>query len=417
MNNHVHENLFVQSKDCSHYDVTSICSCNCEVIQGPTDAILHQQSRFLIILDGKAKMNIQGTVYEIEKGSLVCVLPYQYTKIEAVEKELVFDLVVYNFELFNELIKVHLNFYNNDINLIKLFTKNNVVKCEESRFLEVIKIYDKLKSELGEESLNFQNKPKDNFSSIYISSQILELISIFSRQTSEKIVGCDEDVENNDYIFQYIYLNLSQNLTLKELSKIFYMSESGISSYIYNRTGYSYSDLLFNMKISRIENFLLYTDMTLDDISSILGYSDSSYISKLFTARTDCNISDFKKSYKNINAICKVKESDLSYKIVDYIYNNYYLDLSPVDLAKKFGINVTDLNFHLKYLVEKNFSCFLNYVRINKSLKMLIESDKSIEEISKYVGYDSVRSYNRNFKKYYNTNPSKFRQQILHTNI
>lgn len=417
MNKIKNENLFVQSKNCSHYDVSSICACNCELIKEHTDAILHQQSRFLIVLEGKAKMNIQGRVYDLERGCLISVLPYQYTKIEKVEKDLVFDLIVYNFELFNELIKVHLNFYNNDMDLIKIFTKNNLVKCSENRFLDVVNIYEKLKSELGEESLNFQNKPKDNFSSVYISSQILELISIFSRQNSGKVKNYQKETENNDYIFQYIYLNLSQNLTLKDLSKIFYMSESGISSYIYNRTGYSYSDLLFNMKISRIENFLLYTDMTLDDISSILGYSDSSYVSKIFTAKNDCNVSDFKKTYKNINTICKIKESGLSYKIVDYIYSNYYLDLNPADLAKKFGISVIDLNFHLKYLVEKSFSCFLNYVRINKSLKMLMEKDLSIEEISERVGYDSLRSYNRNFKKFYNTNPSKFRKQICHTNV
>ena len=46
------------------------------------------------------------------------------------------------------------------------------------------------------------------------------------------------------------------------------MSPSSISNYIMKMTGYNYSDLVFQMKIARIQNFLLYTDMTLDEIST-----------------------------------------------------------------------------------------------------------------------------------------------------
>lgn len=410
------EKFLLQTNQCSPYDVTSICSCDVELASEPTDAILHQQSRFWIILDGKAEINIQGRIYDVEKNSLVCIVPYQYTKIIKVEKPLVYSLVVFNFELFNELIKIHMNFYNEDINLIKLISVSNVVKCDDEKFEQVINIFEKLKDELGTESLNFQVKPKNNFTGVYVSSQILELISFFLRENKQKTKKELDSEENYSHIIQYIYMNLRQNITLKELSKIFFMSPSSISSYIMKMTGYNYSDLVFQMKIARIQNFLLYTDMTLDEISTFLRYADSSYVSKVFNSKADINISEYKKTYKKVNTICKIKESPVSYKVVDYIYNNYDLDLNIKDVSHKFGISALDVNYHLKFLVEKNFNCFLNYVRVNKSVQMLIDTDKPITEISKEVGYDNSRTYNRNFKKFYNTNPTDFRERVKNKN-
>ena len=405
------DNLTLQTNQCSSYDITSICSCDRELITSPTKPILHQQSRFLVIHQGKAKINIQGLSYELAQGCIVCVMPYQYSKIVDVKEELLYDLIIYNFQLFNSIIKGQLNFYNESINLVNLFTHSHVVRCDEKVFKDVTRICNNLREELGAESLNFEKKTKNKFSSIYVASQILEIISIFSRQKNEKIEKQDSE-ENMDQIFQYIYLNLGQNMTLEDLSKIFYMSQTSLSNYIYKRTGYSYSEIIFQMKISRIENFLLYTDMTLEEISSILGYSDSSYISKFFQSQKKFNIGDYKKTYKKISAISKMKENKISYQIVDYIYKYYYLDLTNLDLAKHFNISVFDVNFHLKYLVEKNFNCFLNYVRINKSVSSLLETDLLISEIGRKVGYDNIRSYNRNFKKYYKISPGKFREKF-----
>ena len=404
--------MILQSAICSNYDITSICSCNREVVTSPTSALLHQQSRFFIICEGVGKIKIQGSVYDLKKGSLVSILPYQYSEITEVSEPLLFDLVIYNFDLFNEIVKIHLNFFNEDISLIELFRKNNVTLCDNESFEDVHQIFCKLQNELGTESLNIENKRKHDFSGIFISAKILELISIFERQVSLMPKSVDSDYDHHDLIIQYIYLNLNGKTTLKDLSKIFYMSESAISSYIYNKTGLSYSDLVYQMKIARIKNFLIYTNMNLDELAEVLGYTDAAHISKAFTNETDQHISLYRRTYKKINRICKSKESKVSYEIVDYIFNNYYLDLHAANVAEKFNISVVDLNYHLKYLVEKNFDCFLNYVRINKSVKLLLDTNKSISSIANEVGYMTVRTYNRNFKRFYNINPAKFRQQV-----
>ena len=43
--------------------------------------------------------------------------------------------------------------------------------------------------------------------------------------------------------------------------------------------------------------------------------------------------------------------------------------------------------------------------------KLLKRTNMNILHISTYLGYDSIASFNRNFKKYFNTTPSDYRKE------
>ena len=61
---------------------------------------------------------------------------------------------------------------------------------------------------------------------------------------------------------------------------------------------------------------------------------------------------------------------------------------------------------------EKNFKNFLNFVRINKSTKLLLKTDMQITDIAFEVGYNTVKTFNRNFLKYQKMLPTEFRKNL-----
>ena len=61
-------------------------------------------------------------------------------------------------------------------------------------------------------------------------------------------------------------------MTLDKLSKQFYMSKSSISKYILDQTGVPFKELLNEMRITKTMNYLLYTDITLEELAMMLGY-------------------------------------------------------------------------------------------------------------------------------------------------
>ena len=145
------------------------------------------------------------------------------------------------------------------------------------------------------------------------------------------------------------------------------MSESSISNYITLTTGLSFFDLLNEMRVGKTINFLLYTNLTMEELAEILGFVDSSHISKVFAARIGMKANDFRKTYQNVYEMCNIKMTRDAYDIVAYIYRNYAEDLTPPEHGGPFHISIKELNTILLYQVEKNFPDFLNFVRVNRA--------------------------------------------------
>ena len=53
----------------------------------------------------------------------------------------------------------------------------------------------------------------------------------------------------------------------------------------------------------------------------------------------------------------------------------------------------------------------MNEHRMKHAARMLLETDKSIAEVAKAVGYESQSKFTAAFQKYYNTAPLKYKNQ------
>jgi len=57
----------------------------------------------------------------------------------------------------------------------------------------------------------------------------------------------------------------------------------------------------------------------------------------------------------------------------------------------------------------KSFFTFLNEYRISRACKLLIETDKQINEICYISGFESIPFFYRQFKKFKNCQPNAYR--------
>lgn len=128
---------------------------------------------------------------------------------------------------------------------------------------------------------------------------------------------------------------------------------------------------------------------------------------------------EYRKTYQKVNDICKVRESKKAYAVVSYIYRNYREDLSAKLVAREFQISAVELNRILIYQMERNFEDFLNFVRINRACELLLKTDNSIIDIAIEVGYNTVKSFTRNFLKLKVMTPGAFRRTVTlqHTGL
>lgn len=98
-------------------------------------------------------------------------------------------------------------------------------------------------------------------------------------------------------------------------------------------------------------------------------------------------------------------------RIVRYIYNNYKSKISLQDIARKEFLSSDYLSHEIKNNMGYGFKDFLNLTRVEESIKLLLDTDKSISEISDELGFSHIRYFNKHFKKHYKLTPLQYRKK------
>lgn len=96
-------------------------------------------------------------------------------------------------------------------------------------------------------------------------------------------------------IIQYIYEHYDEQLTLSYVSKLFNFNYHYLSSYFSSHNEEGFNEFLNKIRIKKACEFLN-QDIPISDISSMVGYSDQSYFSKVFKKFTGLTPSSFRKS-------------------------------------------------------------------------------------------------------------------------
>ncbi|WBW49349.1 helix-turn-helix domain-containing protein [Peptoniphilus equinus] len=372
----------------------------------PTKPLLHKEARFLFVTNGHAKIKIQNHLYTMKKGTLMALLPWQISEIVEVDEPVSYYLLVYKIDLVSTIIKQYLNINSETIEILDSLYASSAIEIPHGDMDSMNSYFVDMRNEIGIQPIDVDFERKE-FSSIYLIAKITELIIYYLRH-----IRIQEDMDKpfqSEDIFKYMYLNSSSNLSLESLSHIFFMSESSISKYIKTVTGLGFYELLNEMRLSKAHFLLLHTNMTLETIATILNYSNPSQLSKAFSSEYGMGTKQFRLSYSQMESFTTIRYDERGAKIIEYIYDNYADDIDIADISKIFEVTPIYANKLLKYLVEKNFVNFLNFLRVNRACELLRTSDRSIADIAILVGYSSVKTFNRNFLKFYDLTPSEFR--------
>lgn len=108
---------------------------------------------------------------------------------------------------------------------------------------------------------------------------------------------------------------------------------------------------------------------------------------------------------------------DLALKILDYIDRYYREPISNTMLAQRFHVSVG----HLGHLFTEEFGISpINYQisrRMSDAQWMLVQTDKSIHQISYEIGYDNPYHFTQLFTKHLGIHPKDYRKQFRNAPI
>ena len=419
----MYSELDLQLQMDKHYE---LCSFDVEYLEEPVKPVIHNIPKLLFFTEGIGKIRIYNKEFNIVPNTLLMIFPWEIVEIIQVEKPLAIMKISYN-SVFNNLILNSLNRYKKSKNnILSLIKKIPIVYFNKIEAKTIKNIFYEIKNEVGLESLSDfkpffdirkeENAVKDEFdlSTVYITNKLTELIILIAKKNIRDEKCANKKEEDDTNIVKYIYAHLNEKLTLNKLSVIFFMSESSISKYLEEVTGFMFNDLLRHMRISKALNLLVYTDLNIEEIAHLVGFVDGAHISNLCSKHLKMSPNKYREKYKDMYQIFNEKEQQLVSDVIKYIYENYTKELTINDVTEKFNITDTKLNKILMSYSGKRFIEFLNALKIDKACEMLLTTDKSVIDISFELGFNTVKTFNNNFSKLKNMSPTDFRKTVKH---
>ncbi|GEM_PF-3409051 len=175
------------------------------------------------------------------------------------------------------------------------------------------------------------------------------------------------------------------------------------------RTGYNISlcwDIMTEIK-RQVYNLNIILDLNLDE-----------EIEKKFKINAYPNIFEMYKTVDYILRICTnevikngKKLSGISLEAIKYIKENYNKNISLNDIAEHIKVAPNYLSGIFNKEMKISITRYLTNIRIDKSKKLLIESNLKIFEVAKSVGIEDSNYYGKIFKKHENITPYEFRKK------
>lgn len=112
--------------------------------------------------------------------------------------------------------------------------------------------------------------------------------------------------------------------------------------------------------------------------------------------------------------ICDVEAQGKKYRalrrITEYINNNFCDSITLDTIAQTTGLSRYYVSHLFKELMNTTFVNYLNELRLTRAAMLLTTTDTPVIEIAGMSGFNNISNFNRAFKMYYETTPSKYRR-------
>jgi AraC-like DNA-binding protein len=103
------------------------------------------------------------------------------------------------------------------------------------------------------------------------------------------------------------------------------------------------------------------------------------------------------------------KENDRLQKVFGYVFDHFKEELHVEDVAKIATMSPSGFCRYFKNRTKKNFSQFVNEIRVSNACKQLMKGNFSVSYVCSDSGFNNMANFNKQFKKIVKQTPHQFR--------
>ncbi len=112
--------------------------------------------------------------------------------------------------------------------------------------------------------------------------------------------------------------------------------------------------------------------------------------------------------------LLSVDEGKRLQKIFNFIFDNYFENITLIDLATKANMTVNSFCKYFKQKTNKTPMDFLNEYRVEIASKQIVnKKELNFTQIATNCGFNSISTFNRCFRKFKKLSPSSYQKKYL----
>lgn len=120
----------------------------------------------------------------------------------------------------------------------------------------------------------------------------------------------------------------------------------------------------------------------------------------------------FEQYQEQVRTLAKANEKTELIRAKEYIEIHYRENITLEVLAGEVHMNPYYFSAYFKKGTGKNFKDYLNEIRLNHAISLLVTTDKMTYEIAADVGYRDSRAFSDTFQRWYGETPSSYRKRV-----
>ena len=244
--------------------------------------------RFIYVLDGNGKINIENTEYTVSEGTLIIFQPGTAYRIDPMP---VFNFAAIDFDYVQD--------YNSNASILPPIQAINYNESLKHRFIK------------------FEDQDMFNYpivtNALYIHKSILEILEEFNskklfhlEKTSLMLKNIFFEIARN-FVFSnkayeicsralnYIYSNYNKPISNNDIAKHLNIDSGYLNKLFKGFTGMTMHKYLIDYRINIASKLLITSNMSLESISYTVGFYNLAHFSSAFKSKTGHSPSDFRR--------------------------------------------------------------------------------------------------------------------------
>ena len=247
-----------------------------------------EMTSFALCTSGECDIMIGGNTYHCVRGSVLVIFPNQIFKIENATEDCKGSIVVISKYVLSD----HIAKITKMLDLFFYVYRNPLIHLEEKE-LSIMTDFHRVITPLLEDESNIFYE--DTIKSLLVS-MFLALCNLYSK----RITCAEPSSKRRDTLAErFLYevgLHFREDRTVKYYADMLFVSPKYLSVVVKGATGMHPGKIIDNFIMSQAKIYLMETDMTVQQISSELGFCDQSVFGKFFIRNQGCTPRPFRKN-------------------------------------------------------------------------------------------------------------------------